>query len=81
MYRKSRKRYAVSVDISAKIESWENDSMIAVSNGHTRILRIPAAVKAQAASILSRSSGAEPVQFRLMAIFVYFSDPATFGQD
>lgn len=31
-------RYAVSVDISAKIEAWDKPSLVAVANDHTRVL-------------------------------------------
>lgn len=64
----SADRYAVYVDVSAKIEAWNKDSVIAVANGHTRALRITAQVKQVAARLVA---SAEPSQYALMAIFAY----------
>jgi hypothetical protein len=58
----------VFVDISTKVETWDKDSVIALSNDHSRALLIPASVKIQAASLFPSSP---PVQFRLLAIFTY----------
>lgn len=61
-------KYTVFVDISTKVETWDKDSVIAMSNDHSQALLIPASVKVQAAGLLSSSP---PVQFRLLAIFTY----------
>lgn len=61
-------RHTVFVDISTKVEEWDKDSVVAMSNDHNRALLITAAVKQQASVILQSSS---PVQFRLLALFAY----------
>lgn len=66
----SIEKYTVYVDISAKLETWEKDSVIAVANGHTRTLRISSAVKLQMAERLHAS---QPVQFYLMALCTYIA--------
>lgn len=37
--------YTVYVDISAKIEAWDKDSVIAVANGYAKALWLPLRVK------------------------------------
>ena len=64
-------RYAVSVDISAKIEAWDKPSLIAVANAHTRVLLVTAATKQAAARLLA--SGEEPAQYALMAVLTYLA--------
>jgi hypothetical protein len=64
-------RYAVSVDISAKLEAWDKPSLIAVANDHTRVLLVTAATKQAAARLLA--SGEEPAQYALMAILTYLA--------
>ena len=64
-------RYAVSVDISAKLEAWDKPSMIAVANAHTRVLLVTAATKQAAARLLAR--GEEPAQYALMAVLTYLA--------
>ena len=61
-------RYAVSVDISAKIEAWDKPSLVAVANDHTRVLLVTAATKQEAARLLANSE--EPAQYALMAVAV-----------
>lgn len=62
-------RYAVSVDISAKIEAWDKPSLVAVANDHTRVLLVTPATKQAAARLLAGSG--EPVQYALMAVLAY----------
>ena len=64
-------RYAVSVDVSAKIEAWDKQSLIAVANSHTRVLLVTAATKQAAARLLA--SGDEPAQYVLMAVLTYLA--------
>ena len=64
-------RYAVSVDISAKIEAWDKPSLVAVANDHTRVLLVTAATKQEAARLLAGSG--EPVQYALMAVLAYLA--------
>ena len=64
-------RYAVSVDVSAKIEAWDKPSLIAVANDHTRVLLVTAATKQVAARLLA--SGDEPTQYVLMAVLTYLA--------
>ena len=64
-------RYAVSVDISAKIEAWDKPSLVAVANDHTRVLLVTAATKQEAARLLA--NGEEPVQYALMAVLAYLA--------
>ena len=64
-------RYAVSVDVSAKIEAWDKPSLIAVANDHTRVLLVTAATKQAAARLLA--SGDEPAQYVLMAVLTYLA--------
>lgn len=66
-----RERYAVFVDVSAKIEAWEKPSLIAVANDHTTVLLVTAATKQAAAKLLA--SGGEPAQYVLMAILTYLA--------
>ena len=61
-------RYAVYVDISAKIESWDKLSVVVVANGHSRALIISAETKQAALKLLS---SAEPPQYTLMALLAY----------
>lgn len=62
-------RYAVCVDISAKLEAWDKPSLIAVANDHTRVLLVTPATKQAAARLLAGSG--EPVQYALMAVLAY----------
>lgn len=64
-------RYAVSVDVSAKIEAWDKPSLIAVANDHTRVLLVTAATRQAAARLLA--SGDEPAQYVLMAVLTYLA--------
>jgi hypothetical protein len=64
-------RYAVSVDISAKIEAWDKPSLVAVANDHTRVLLVTAATKQAAARLLANSE--EPAQYALMAVLAYLA--------
>jgi len=63
-------KYTVYVDISAKLEAWEKDSIIAVANGHMRTLRITSAVKVK---MVARLQVSHPVQFYLMALCTYIA--------
>ena len=67
------KRYAVCVDISAKIEAWDKPSVIAVANDHTRTLLVRPEVKKMAARLLEGALSSEPVQFALMAVLTYIA--------
>ena len=60
-------RYAVSVDISAKIEAWDKPSLVAVANDHTRVLLVTAATKQEAARLLANSE--EPAQYALCLLY------------
>ena len=62
-------RYAVSVDISAKIEAWDKPSLVVVANDHTRVLLVTPATKQAAARLLMGSD--EPVQYVLMSVLAY----------
>ena len=64
-------RYAVSVDISAKIEAWDKPSLVVVANDHTRVLLVTPATKQAAARLLSGDP--EPAQYVLMAILTYLA--------
>lgn len=65
--------YTVYVDISAKIEAWEKDSVIAVANGHAKALWVPLRIKLKAAELTREHIPHEPVQFMLMAMFAYLA--------
>ena len=68
--------YIVYVDISAKIEDWPKDSIVAVTNGISRALRVPADVKQTAAALIEKATPpqeSKPVQFTLMAMFTYLA--------
>ena len=62
-------RYAVSVDISAKIEAWDKPSLVVVANDHTRVLLVTPATKQAVARLLMGSD--EPVQYVLMSVLAY----------
>ena len=64
-------RYAVCVDISAKIEAWDKPSLVAVANDHTRVLLVTPATKQAAARLLADSE--EPAQYALMAVVAYLA--------
>ena len=64
-------RYAVCVDISAKIEAWDKPSLIAVANAHTRVLLVTPVTKQAVARLLP--GGEEPAQFALMAVVAYLA--------
>jgi hypothetical protein len=68
-----REKYAVQVDINAKIEDWEKDSVIAVANHKQIALRVRAQTKRDAAKRLRRIGRTEPIQFQLMAILAYIA--------
>jgi len=63
-------KYTVYVDISAKLEAWEKDSVIAVANGYTRTLRITSEIKTK---VVARLQTSQPVQFYLMALCTYIA--------
>jgi hypothetical protein len=63
-------RYAVCVDISAKIEAWGKPSVIAVANDHNRAMLIPTEVKVAAIQMLPR---VQQPQITLMAVFTYLA--------
>lgn len=67
----SADRYAVSVDVSAKIEAWDKPSLIAVANDHARVLLVTAATKQAAARLVA--TGDEPAQYVLMAVLTYLA--------
>jgi len=62
--------YSVSIDISAKIEAWDKDSIVAIANDHVLALCASATVKQKAAATFKSK---EPVQFALLAIFAYLA--------
>ena len=64
-------RYAVRVDVSAKIEAWEKPSLIAVANDHARVLLVTAATKQAAARLVA--TGDEPAQYALLAVLTYLA--------
>lgn len=67
------RRYAVCVDISAKVEAWDKPSVIAVANDHTRALLVRPEVKKAAARLLEGTLTTEPVQCALMAVLAYIA--------
>lgn len=69
VYPSKTDRYAVTVDISAKIEAWDKPSVIAVANDHTRALLVTAETKQAAARLLK--GNAEQPQYVLMAVLTY----------
>lgn len=69
MYPIKTDRYAVAVDISAKIEAWDKPSVIAVANDHTRALLVTAETKQAVARLLK--GNAEQPQYVLMAVLTY----------
>jgi hypothetical protein len=62
--------YSVCIDISAKIEAWDKDSIVAIANNHAVAFCVPAAVKQKAMATFRTR---EPVQFVLLAIFAYLA--------
>ncbi|MBK8046316.1 MAG: hypothetical protein IPK16_03800 [Anaerolineales bacterium] len=64
-------RYAVYVDVSAKLEQWHKPSAIAVANDHTRVLLVTAATKQAAARLLAHNP--EPAQYILLATLTYLA--------
>jgi hypothetical protein len=75
--------YIVYVDISAKIEDWPKDSVVAVTNGISRTLRVRAYVKQAAAAMLQKATPpqeSKPVQFTLMAMFTYLAVKPYLGE-
>ena len=64
-------RYAVCVDISAKIEAWDKPSLVAVANDHTRVLLVTPATKQTAARLLANDP--EAAQYVLMAVLTYLA--------
>lgn len=64
-------RYAVYVDVSAKIEAWNKPSMVAVANDRARVLLVAASTKQILARLLIDNP--EPVQYLLLAAFAYLA--------
>lgn len=62
--------HAYYADVSAKIEDWEKDSVIAVANDRCRTLKITAEVKQALITLLGTN---HPVQFSMLAIFTYIA--------
>ena len=62
--------YSVCIDISAKIEAWDKDSIVVIANDYAMALCVSAAVKQKA---VATSQAKEPVQFALLAIFTYLA--------
>ena len=66
----SDERYTVYVDVSAKIEQWKKNSVIAVANDHTVTLLISAKTKAAVATTLQDR---DTIQYTLLAVFTYLA--------
>lgn len=62
--------YSVCTNISAKIQAWDKDSIVAIANDHQMALCAPAAVKQKAVATLKTK---ELVQFALLAIVAYLA--------
>lgn len=65
-------RYTVFVDVSAKIETWDKNSVVTVSNGHSRTMLFTPEIKMRSAELV-RTFSNEPVQFTLLALFTFIS--------
>lgn len=63
---KKRMADTVYVDVSAKIEDWAHDSVIAIANDQALALLIQANTKTAAARLVADG---DPVQFTLLALF------------
>lgn len=63
----------VYIDLSAKIERWEQDSAIAVCNGTTRVLLVPGRVKQQVRRLLIRRHDRRTTHYRAFALFIYLA--------
>lgn len=63
----------VYVDMSAKVEDWNADSAVAVSNGISHAYLIPAKVKQNARRLVTELYSNKSVTYRLFALFIYIA--------
>ena len=64
--------YVVYVDMSAKSEQWSKDSAVAMANGKSKAIWVPARVKQYLRQALVDQYGGKSLEYRVMAILVYF---------
>ncbi len=72
--------HIVYVDLSAKVEHWQTDSVVAVADGFAATYLIPAQVKQQARRLLLDLHGRKSVTYRALALFVYVGVRQHLGQ-
>jgi hypothetical protein len=63
----------VYVDLSAKVEQWERDSVVAACNGVARVYLIPGRVKQQLRRWLMSRYRRTSIHYRAFALFVYLA--------
>jgi hypothetical protein len=63
----------VRVDLSAKVERWEQDSAVAACNGLARVYLIPGKVKQQLRQWLFSRYRRNSATYRAFALFVYLA--------
>ena len=63
----------VYVDMSAKVEHWNTDSVVAISNGMTKSYLISAKIKQVTRRFLQDQYGDKHLTYRVMALFVYIA--------
>ena len=63
--------HVVYVDLSAKVEHWQTDSAVAVTDGFAATYLIPGPVKQQARHLLLELYGRKSIIYRALALFVY----------
>jgi hypothetical protein len=74
----------VYVDLSAKIEQWTKDSVIAIANDQIAVLLLKSRDKQLLRSLISSRYGNKhkgSVQFRLLALLVYVAIRPTLGEN
>ena len=63
----------VYVDLSAKVEQWTEDSVVAACNGVSRVYLIPGKVKQQLRRWLHKNHRRGSTHYRAFALFVYLA--------
>ena len=63
--------HIVYVDLSAKMEQWNRDSAIAVSNDHCTVCLVPAKVKQRLRRRLIEAHDGKSTHYRALAILIY----------
>ncbi len=63
--------HIVYIDLSAKLEQWSCNSVVALSDGFSHTILVQSQVKQQARDLLIAQHGRKSVRYRLLAAMIY----------